>query len=312
MGQQKTRPAACHLGRVHRILSLPGCCTTWAVPLGARNAAGAFLLVSAFCAQVRRNAQAVPVVIDRARLRIRSEQTAKVGEMPGSSPAAAPGLGVRGRVSLRNTGRATTQDLTVAVRMQTRPAGGEFQDVAGASQALPVEALVPGATVELPYEALFQPASGGAEYRGLVRATITNHAGHMGEAFGPEAAVAFTLVGIAPTTVPTPAGETPSPTPTATPTEPPAASAPPAGTAIVSATPAITLAATATVASTEAPTPTATPAPTQTPAATATPEVTAVPEETPAPTATPEGAAAPEETAAPTPTPAPTDTPASP
>ena len=236
------------------------------------------------------------------------------GLLPAAEPGApaealqatGPGLGVRGRVVLRNTGGATTQDLMVAVRVQARPDGGEFQDVAGAAQTPALEPLIPGAAIEVPYEILFQPASGGAEYRVLAQATITNHAGHMGQPFGPQAAVAFTLVEDTPTAVPTPATPTPAITLTATAT----ATVVPPETPTATATPTETAApeATVTPAPTETPTPTSTPEATATPAPTETPTLTSTSEATltPAPTETPTLTSTPEATATASPTETPT------
>ncbi len=246
----------------------------------------------------------------------------EASEAPEASLAAPPARGVRGELVLHNTGSATTDNLQAAIRVQYRLASGEFQDLAGAAQVLSLEPLGPGAAIQVPYQILFQPVEDAAGYRILAQATITNHAGHMGEAFGPEVAVAFTLVEGTPSTEAVPATATPTPAPTAMLVEPPAAVAPPAATATIGGMPTVTSTATLTTATatpTLTPTPTATPAPTETPTATATPAETATPEPTatpadtptptPAPTETPTATATPAETATPEPPATPADTP---
>jgi len=217
---------------------------------------------------------------------------------------AAPGLGVRGQVTLRNSGSGTTDNLQAAIQVQYRLAAGEFQDLAGAAQALPLQPLGPGAAIEVPYEIRFQRAADAAEYRVLVQPTITNYAGHMGQPFGPQAAVTFSAPALpqaTPEATPTPA-PTPAPTPTETPEEPPVPGAGPASTATSTGTATVpgTATPTATIAATETGTPAGSPVPGEAPA----PTETGTPTDTPTATETP----TPNETAVLTETPAPTET----
>ena len=184
---------------------------------------------------------------------------------------------VSGQVQITNRGSAATHDLAVNVQVQQGSLEG-FEDLAAASAEWSSLDLGPGAGLTLPYEIGFASAPN-AVYRVRIRVTITNYEGHIGERFGPEVTVPFSL-----SAAPEPTG-TPSPTPL--PTE------------------------TATTQPTPTPGPTEPTEPEETP----TSEATATPEPTPegdvpsTPEPTPEGdvTAAPEQTperdATPTPTP---------
>jgi hypothetical protein len=100
---------------------------------------------------------------------------------------------VVGEVCITNDGATPTAGLTIVDRVQTRVAGGDFQDVPGAVATIIPEVQVgPGETNCYPYEVVFAPVSG-ASYRNVAHVTVTNFPGNEGEPFGPRAVAPFTL-----------------------------------------------------------------------------------------------------------------------
>ncbi|WP_438318692.1 hypothetical protein ACP6EK_04875 [Candidatus Caldatribacterium sp. SIUC1] len=101
--------------------------------------------------------------------------------------------GVRGTITVTNGGAVATENLTLVDQVEYKTGAGQFQDLPGASQTItPSTQLGPGDTKDYPYEITFTPVEG-AIYRNTVKVTITNHSGHLNEAFGPEPKADFSL-----------------------------------------------------------------------------------------------------------------------
>ncbi len=102
-------------------------------------------------------------------------------------------FGVRGQICVTNGGDRTTENLKLVDRVQFKIGNGQFQDLGGATQTIiPAQQLGPGEMQCYPYEITFTPVSG-ATYRNVVKVTITNHSGHLGQEFGPEPKADFSL-----------------------------------------------------------------------------------------------------------------------
>jgi hypothetical protein len=100
---------------------------------------------------------------------------------------------VRGKICLTNEGSQATENLTIVYVVQVKTGSGEFTDHA----STPVDVgkkpvLGPGESGCYGYSLDFTPVPE-AQYRNVARVTITNYAGHLGEAFGPEAKADFSL-----------------------------------------------------------------------------------------------------------------------
>lgn len=99
---------------------------------------------------------------------------------------------VRGQIRVTNGGSVPTENLRIEDRAQYNTGGG-YQDLPGASQIIiPTSQLQPGQTGTYNYEIVFTLVSG-ATYRNVVRITITNHSGYLGQPFGPEPKASFDL-----------------------------------------------------------------------------------------------------------------------
>jgi roadblock/LC7 domain-containing protein len=104
-------------------------------------------------------------------------------------------IGVRGQVCVTNGGDRTTENLKIVDRVQYKTGAGPFQDLGGATQTIvPAAQLGPGESQCYDYEIEFTPVAG-ATYRNVVKVTITNHSGHLGDEFGPEPKADFSLPG---------------------------------------------------------------------------------------------------------------------
>lgn len=102
-------------------------------------------------------------------------------------------IGVRGRICVTNGGDRPTENLKLVDRVQYKyPGPGQFQDLPGASKTIIPAQLGPGESGCYDYEIEFTPVIG-AIYRNVVKVTITNHSGHLGEEFGPEPKADFSL-----------------------------------------------------------------------------------------------------------------------
>ncbi|MDQ6831553.1 MAG: hypothetical protein M3081_22045 [Gemmatimonadota bacterium] len=94
--------------------------------------------------------------------------------------------GVSGQICVTNGGDVATVGLAISDVIQYKTGGGPFQNL-GAAHPVDVSAqtsLAPGASHCYPYSFTFTPVAG-AQYRNTAFVTITNHSGHLGEAFGP-------------------------------------------------------------------------------------------------------------------------------
>jgi hypothetical protein len=100
--------------------------------------------------------------------------------------------GVRGQICVTNGGEAATEDLAVTAQVQSKNGPGQFQDLAGASQALSPGVLAPGETGCWGYEVPFTPVAG-ALYRVEAQVTITNHSGSLGTPTGPSPRADFAV-----------------------------------------------------------------------------------------------------------------------
>jgi hypothetical protein len=104
-------------------------------------------------------------------------------------------IGVRGQMCVTNGGERTTENLKLVDRVQYKTGAGRFQDLPGASQTIiPAEQLGPGGSQCYGYQIEFTPVAS-AIYRNVVKVTITNHSGHLGEEFGPEPKADYSLPG---------------------------------------------------------------------------------------------------------------------
>ncbi len=104
--------------------------------------------------------------------------------------------GVRGTICVTNTGDVATEGLTITdvVEFKNPPAVTDwtpFITVTVDVSAKP--SLGPGESHCYPYEIPFTPLPGVTQYRNHAIVTITNHSGHLGEPFGPEPKVGFSL-----------------------------------------------------------------------------------------------------------------------
>lgn len=126
-----------------------------------------------------------------------------VGDQPGSfrhtvqanrrQLSEAHQYGATGQVCVVNQGTGPTENLTITYGIEARVEGGTFQELPETVTTLrPQGQLAAGATLCVPYAVTFTPVPN-ATYRALVRASITNHAGHAGTEFGPEAQATFSL-----------------------------------------------------------------------------------------------------------------------
>jgi hypothetical protein len=104
-------------------------------------------------------------------------------------------VGVSGQICVTNGGDVATENLKLVDRVQYETGAGPFQDLPGASQTIiPSAQLGPGETGCYSYSIEFTPVEG-AIYRNVVKVTITNHSGYLGEEFGPEPKADFSLPG---------------------------------------------------------------------------------------------------------------------
>jgi hypothetical protein len=179
-------------------------------------------------------------------------------------------IGVRGQVCVTNNGQVPTENLSILDQVQYKPDdGGKYTDLDDANQMItPDDPLGPGETVCYVYEVAFTPADDAKAYRNIAYIRITNHAGHVGEEFGPEPKADFSLPedasikeqelkksAVGPDPLSPPATPTQTAGPTLTPTLIPVASETPTET--------VTSTFTVTAAPTETPTFTNTPTETQ-------------------------------------------------
>lgn len=94
-------------------------------------------------------------------------------------------FGVEGYITVANGGSFATEGLKIIDIVQVKRSSGQFEDyhqVEVDVSAKPV--LEPGESYSYPYKISFNPVDG-AIYRNVAKVTITNHAGHNGEEFGP-------------------------------------------------------------------------------------------------------------------------------
>ena len=102
---------------------------------------------------------------------------------------------VEGQICVTNGGAVATENLKLVDRVQYKTGAGQFQDLPGATWTLsPEQQLGPGESKCYTYKIIFTPVSG-ATYRNVVKVTITNHSGHLGEEWGPEPKAGFSLPG---------------------------------------------------------------------------------------------------------------------
>jgi len=100
---------------------------------------------------------------------------------------------VNGTIMVTNVGAVTTENLKLVDQVQYKIGAGQFQDLPDATQTvIPVNQLAPGETGSYYYSIAFTPVAG-AVYRNIVKITITNHSGHIGEEFGPTPKADFSL-----------------------------------------------------------------------------------------------------------------------
>jgi hypothetical protein len=92
---------------------------------------------------------------------------------------------VSGEICVKNGGSFTTAGLTIVDQVQYKTGTSKYQNVPGASQTITPPQLAPAETECYPYSIEFTPISD-AKYRNSVKVTITNHAGKVGTAYGPE------------------------------------------------------------------------------------------------------------------------------
>lgn len=97
------------------------------------------------------------------------------------------GPGVEGEICVTNTGDRETEDLQIIDTVQYKTSGGgSFQD--GPSALVDTgdkPQLGPGDSYCYAYVVDFDPPANATAYRNIAHVTITNHSGHLGEAFGP-------------------------------------------------------------------------------------------------------------------------------
>lgn len=100
---------------------------------------------------------------------------------------------VEGSVCVTNAGALSTENLAIVDEVEYKTGSGQYQTLlvqAVDMSAKPV--LAPGETYCYPYSITFTPVPG-ANYRNTAHVTITNHSGHLGEAFGPSPKAGFSL-----------------------------------------------------------------------------------------------------------------------
>lgn len=105
----------------------------------------------------------------------------------------ADSFGAEGEVCVTNGGARATEGLAIADDIMYKMGSGPFQVWYTSSidtSENPV--LEPGESHCYPYKIVFTPVSG-ATYKNSVRVTITNHSGHLEEAFGPSPDADFSL-----------------------------------------------------------------------------------------------------------------------
>ena len=110
-----------------------------------------------------------------------------------SGPVEGEIIGVRGEITVTNTGANATEDLAIWDTIQMMPCDGTFADyvtVEVDTSAHPV--LAGGESCTYSYEITFEPVDG-ASYRNVANVTISNFVDHDGEAYGVEACEDFTL-----------------------------------------------------------------------------------------------------------------------
>jgi len=105
--------------------------------------------------------------------------------------------GVRGAISVKNGGAVATTDLAITdlVKGSSPGACGLLNSSVIISSPVSVSGnpvLDAGETGSYNYDIQFA-GTAGASYRNDADITITNHAGHMGEPFGPQACTAFSI-----------------------------------------------------------------------------------------------------------------------
>jgi hypothetical protein len=101
--------------------------------------------------------------------------------------------GVRGQICVTNGGAVATENLMIVDQVLYKSGGGPYGPLTGATQIISVPGeLAAGASMCYNYEIIFTPIAG-AQYKNSVQVTITNHSGHLGEAFGPNPDAGFTL-----------------------------------------------------------------------------------------------------------------------
>ncbi|MEL7561747.1 hypothetical protein [Dehalogenimonas sp. 4OHTPN] len=109
-----------------------------------------------------------------------------------SDPTVNNVYGVRGTITVTNGGAVATENLMLIDQVEYKVGAGQFQPLGGATQTITPAQLAAGDTGTYDYLIEFTPIEG-AIYRNSVRVTITNHSGHLGEAFGPEPKADFSL-----------------------------------------------------------------------------------------------------------------------
>lgn len=100
---------------------------------------------------------------------------------------------VDGSVCVTNAGAVNTENLAIVDEVEYKTGSGQYQTLL--EQAVDISAkpvLAPGESYCYPYSIGFTPVPG-ANYRNTAHVTITNHSGHLGEAFGPEPKAGFSL-----------------------------------------------------------------------------------------------------------------------
>lgn len=94
-------------------------------------------------------------------------------------------FGVEGYITVKNGGSFATENLKIIDVVQVKLSSGQFEDYCQVEVDVSVKpVLQPGESYSYPYKISFAPVDG-ATYRNVAKVTITNHAGHNGEEFGP-------------------------------------------------------------------------------------------------------------------------------
>jgi hypothetical protein len=101
--------------------------------------------------------------------------------------------GVRGEITVTNTGCNDTKDLTIWDTVQMMPCDGAFTDyVTFKVDTTCHPVLAAGESYAYAYEVEFAPVEG-AQYRNVANVTISNFVDHAGECFGVQACEEFCL-----------------------------------------------------------------------------------------------------------------------